>query len=71
MNIDENKFFAANEDIGCPRCRERLTPADVEDFNRCPYCDYLFEDDGELDDFIVSPAVRHYMSTANRKFPAI
>ena len=71
MAIDDNKIYSSAEDISCPRCQERLTPADVEDFFSCPYCDYRFEDNGELDDFIVSPAVRHYMSSANRKFPSI
>ena len=29
----------------CPNCGERLTPADVENFAACPYCDYAFRRD--------------------------
>lgn len=53
----------------CPRCGEKLQPADLEGFLRCPYCDYFFGSDSRVDDFVVSPLVRNYIGQAHRRFP--
>ena len=53
----------------CPRCGEKLQPADLEGFSRCPYCDHSFGGDSRIDDFIVSPLVRNYIGQAHRRFP--
>ena len=53
----------------CPQCREQLTPADLENFPRCPYCDHRFPNGAELEDFILKPALQRWMSHACQQFP--
>lgn len=53
----------------CPECSERLTPADVESFARCPYCDYAFKVDARLDDFVISPMVSRWVTHIHQHFP--
>ena len=55
----------------CPQCGEKLQPADLEGFGRCPYCDHAFGSDSRIDDFIVSPLVRNYIGQAHRRFPGV
>lgn len=45
----------------CPHCTETLSQADIENFSRCPYCDYKLELNLELEDFILEPLVEHWM----------
>ena len=58
MDIKEEKRDIFNGDNAiCPECGETLTPADLETYARCPYCDHQFERDARFDDFIVAPLV--------------
>ena len=45
----------------CPRCGEAISPADVEMFPRCPYCDFRFPDGAQLEDFVLRPALTRWM----------
>ncbi len=45
----------------CPRCREELLQADIENFSRCPFCNYRFELNVELEDFILEPVVENWI----------
>ncbi len=45
----------------CPNCIELLTRDDVEGFGKCPYCDYAFEFDEELEEFLLRPVVRQWI----------
>ena len=45
----------------CPNCMETLSQADIENFSRCPYCDFKLELNLELEDFILEPLVEHWM----------
>lgn len=45
----------------CPECGETLFQADIEAFTKCPFCDYKFEFNSELEDFILEPLVGHWM----------
>ena len=45
----------------CPNCMETLSQADIENFSRCPFCDYKLEINLELEDFILQPLVDHWM----------
>jgi len=44
-------------------------PVDLEMFARCPYCDFQFTRDDALDDFVVSPLIRHWASGSVQNFP--
>jgi acetyl-CoA carboxylase beta subunit len=46
----------------CPQCYETLLQADIENFNVCPYCDYKFEPNNELEDFILQPVIDNWVS---------
>lgn len=65
---DKNNIFSGDGAV-CPGCGETLTPADLEAYARCPYCDHQFERDARFDDFIVSPLVKGWMKNAHRQFP--
>lgn len=45
----------------CPRCKENLLQPDIEIFSRCPFCNYRFELNTELEDFILEPVVENWM----------
>lgn len=70
MDAEHEKSDIFNgEDAVCPECGEKLTPADLEAYARCPFCDHQFERDARFDDFIVSPLVKGWMKNAHRQFP--
>ncbi len=45
----------------CPRCREELQQPDIEVFSRCPFCNYRFVLNVELEDFILEPLVENWV----------
>ena len=55
--------------LSCPNCGERLTPADLEVFAKCPFCDWSFQRDACLEDFVISPIVNRWMARVNSQFP--
>ena len=55
-------------DITCPGCKEKLTPADIETFARCPYCDYQFKMDNQFEDFIFSPLLKRWAVNTTQQF---
>ena len=71
MDTKNGKLQINGDYLVCPQCGEELQPADLEGFSRCPYCDHRFESDSRIDDFVVSPLVRHYVGQAHRRFPGV
>lgn len=57
------------EQVYCPRCHERLAPADLESFPACPYCDYKFTLDSNLEDFVLLPLIARWANRAHTQFP--
>jgi uncharacterized Zn-finger protein len=55
-----------NRLLVCPHCLERLRHEDVQDYQRCPYCDHAFEEDNEFDDFVLQPVVSHWLHQQTR-----
>lgn len=49
----------------CPRCHENLTQPDIEVYSRCPFCNYRFELNVELEDFILEPIIANWMRQQN------
>ena len=52
----------------CPVCREVLSPVDLEMFSRCPYCDHRFPAGSQLEDFILEPVLRRWVSHTCQQF---
>ncbi len=48
--------------VVCPICLEVLTREDIEGFGSCPYCDYRFELSPAIEDFLLTPLVRQWVS---------
>ena len=48
----------------CPQCEEALTPADLEMFPRCPYCNHLFQDGPDLEQFVLKPVLSRWISSS-------
>ena len=48
--------------LTCPRCKEELTVLDVENFSACPFCDWRFAVDDNLENFILDPIVRNWVA---------
>lgn len=46
----------------CPKCNEIITPADLEMFPRCPYCNFQFQDGPELEQFVLRPVLSRWIS---------
>ena len=68
-STDKPGLRIMEDQLICPQCGEKLQPADLEGFSRCPYCDYSFGSDSRIDDFVVSPLVRNYIGQVHRRFP--
>ena len=64
MTIKKNSHIFLFDESGpklmCPKCRQLITPSDVEMFYACPYCNVAIRSDSELDDFTISPLVKHW-----------
>ena len=45
----------------CPQCEEPISPADLEMFLRCPYCNYQFQNTPEVEAFILRPLLTRWM----------
>ncbi|MBR2426375.1 MAG: hypothetical protein IKB16_06505 [Lentisphaeria bacterium] len=45
----------------CPQCNERLKQMDIENYSRCPYCNYRFTDSASLEDFMLEPVVENWI----------
>ena len=50
--------------------RDSLAPADLEIFAACPYCDYVFTRDNNLEDFVLLPLITRWAGRAHNQFPA-
>jgi uncharacterized CHY-type Zn-finger protein len=57
-----NSVYSFHADyLMCPQCVELLTREDIEGFGHCPYCNYRFDFDRELEDFLLKPVVRQWI----------
>jgi uncharacterized protein YbaR (Trm112 family) len=45
----------------CPNCFERLHREDIGHFPACPYCNAPLEVNRELENFLLQPAVNHWL----------
>ena len=71
----KNKYTFVQQDDGrvpvqvrqleCPDCREILTQPDIEVFNRCPFCNYRFELNFQIEDFILEPIAENWARQQN------
>ncbi len=60
---------SASRQLLCPGCGERLFPADLENFQNCPYCDYAFPRDGSLENFLLQPVINRWVNRTCSQFP--
>ena len=54
--------------ILCPKCSERLYPADIESFRQCPYCSFVLPPSQQLEDFVLSPLIRQWSKNTYNQF---
>ena len=52
----------------CPRCREKITPADVEMFSACPYCNKVFTDFVKVEELSLQDKLRRWVVKSCRSF---
>lgn len=45
----------------CPNCMKRLQRYDIEEFMSCPYCNYQFEHNADLEGFMLQPLINEWM----------
>ena len=58
----ENFNKAFNERfLICPQCNERLRQMDIENYSKCPFCNYDFFVTEALEDFFLEPVVENWM----------
>ena len=60
----------AADQLICPGCGERLTPADVENFPACPDCDFAFRCDSRLEEVALLPVIARGENRVNTQFPS-
>jgi len=46
----------------CPNCTETLSQIDISSFGACPYCDHALSATPELEDYLLKPAIDHWVS---------
>ena len=70
MEKNNEKQYTVIDDsyILCPKCSEKLFPADIESFRRCPYCDCALPQSQELEDFVLSPLIRQWSKNTYNQF---
>lgn len=52
----------------CPECEEQIAPADLEMFHCCPYCNHQFEDNAELEEFVLGQLLKRWMINNCQRF---
>ena len=52
----------------CPECSEEINPEDLEMFPRCPFCNHLFQDENQLEDFVLRPVLQRWVSHKCQQF---
>lgn len=45
----------------CPHCDKRLQRFDIEEFLHCPYCNFPFEMNPDLEAFVLQPVVNEWV----------
>ena len=50
-------------------CSQANAARSAENFPRCPYCDHLFPNGDELEDFILKPALNRWIQHTCQQFP--
>ncbi len=45
----------------CPECMETLSQLDIGSYGHCPYCNHSLESSPELEDYLLKPAIDHWM----------
>ena len=66
-NSEEKQFL--RNDKYCPECGEVIAPADLEMYPRCPYCNHLFPDGPQLEDFVLRPVLQRWVVHSIQQFP--
>ena len=66
-NSEEKQFLRNDKD--CPECGEVIAPADLEMYPRCPYCNHLFPDGPQLEDFVLRPVLQRWVVHSIQQFP--
>lgn len=66
-DADKAKDFLVDGKF-CPKCGEVITPADVETFYRCPYCDNAFDNDERMENFILKPMLKNWVIKNCQRF---
>lgn len=59
----------ASKFLVCPKCRELLSPTDLDTYLVCPYCSKILERNADLDDFVVEPMVQGWISNYSQARP--
>lgn len=49
--------------LKCPGCEEELSQVDIGSFGKCPYCNYELEQTNDLEDYLLQPAISHWIHT--------
>lgn len=60
LPLDKSRTMSLDRGLLCPQCGELLHRNDIEVFTKCPFCDYAFSVDTELEDFILSLLVKEW-----------
>lgn len=66
QEFDDGRAFLPDRRLFCPNCKETLEQADIETYSKCPFCDYQFELNSQLEDFILEPIVERWVRQQNQ-----
>lgn len=58
---DFKRYSITDRFLICPGCFETLVQEDIEDYHQCPFCNYRFELNSEIEDFLLQPLVDHWV----------
>ena len=56
-----SRLVSLDRQLICPECRQELERSDIEGYFACPFCSHVFEQNVELEDFLLQPHVDEWM----------
>ncbi len=62
-NFKKTKYSSKIDLLVCPDCSEELLQVDIVAYSRCPFCDYEFLVNHELEDYLLQPAVNYFIDS--------
>lgn len=59
--LRNSRLVSLDKQLICPECGQELDRSDIEGYLECPFCAHAFEQNEELEDYLLQPHVDDWM----------